>query len=91
MTAMKNLNYTTTFKKDYKTVLKRGWDADELQAVIDLLAAGHTLPQKYKNHRLQGRWHSFYECHIKPDWLLIWSQDEDNIYLARTGSHADLY
>jgi mRNA interferase YafQ len=88
---MKRIHYTKAFKKDYKTVLKRGLDVNKLIEVIKLLAEGKDLPQKYKVHRLQGKWHDFLECHIKPDWLLIWSQDQDNIYPTRTGTHSDLY
>lgn len=88
---MKRIHYTKAFKKDYKTALKRGLDVNKLTDVVKLLAEGEDLPKQYKVHRLQGKWRDFFECHINPDWLLIWSQDQDNIYLTRTGSHSDLF
>jgi len=88
---MKQIHYTTAFKKDYKAIVKRGLDPAKLMNVIQLLAEDKELPAKYKLHNLQGKWQDFLECHINPDWLLIWSQDRDNIYLTRTGSHSDLF
>ena len=88
---MKRLHYTTAFKKDYKAALKRGWNVDELLKIIDLLAKGSVLPKRYKSHRLHGQWHNFFECHINPDWLLIWSLDRDYVYLTRSVSHSDLF
>jgi len=98
---MKRINYTKAFKKDYKAAIKRNLDVNKLMKVITLLAEGEDLPERYNAHLLKGKWqdffecHSkwqdFFECHINPDWLLIWTQDQDNIYLARTGSHSDLF
>jgi len=88
---MKRINYTKAFKKDYKAAIKRNLDVNKLMKVITLLAEGEDLPERYNAHRLKGKWQDFFECHINPDWLLIWTQDQDNIYLARTGSHSDLF
>jgi len=88
---MKRIHYTKTFKKDYKAVVNRGLDVNKLMKVIQLLAEGEDLHKGHKVHGLQGKWLDFFECHINPNWLLIWSQDQDNIYLTRTGSHSDLF
>ena len=85
--------FTTNFKKDYKLALKRGYSADDMQKVIELLANDIVLPPKYKDHALTGNYNGYRECHIKPDWLLIYKKDEEALvlYLTRTGSHSDLF
>lgn len=85
--------FTTIFKKDYKLAKKRGYDMDLLKQVIEQLANGETLPEKHKDHALSGNYKGFRECHIKPDWLLIYQRvDEELIlFLTRTGSHSDLF
>ena len=88
---MKKIHFTKAFKRDYKTIVSRGLDADILMQLVQLLAEGKKLPDRYKRHRLHGKWKDFYEYHLNPDWLLIWSEDKGNIYLTRTGSHADLF
>ena len=84
---------TTQFKKDYKTISKRGYDMSKLKEVIMMLADGKTLPEKYKDHQLTGNFKNFRECHIAPDWLLIYKIENDLLILIveRTGSHCDLF
>jgi mRNA interferase YafQ len=88
-----SITYTGAFKKDYKRIVKRGYSVELLQAVINMLAADGDLPEKYYPHPLKGNYTGFLECHIKPDWLLIWKTDSVNkvIELARTGTHSDLF
>lgn len=84
---------TTQFKKDYKLAIKRGMDIGLLEDVIAELASGIPLPEKNRDHALTGNWTGHRECHILPDWLLIYRID-DNILvltLSRTGSHSDLF
>lgn len=85
--------WTTQFKKDYKLALKRGLDIPLLDDCIRMLAAGKELASKFRDHNLSGRWAGFRECHIEPDWLLIYRIDDATVtlVLARTGSHSDLF
>lgn len=72
---------------------KRGADFKLLEAVLNLLAEGSPLPEKYRNHTLTGNYAGCSECHIRPDWLLVYEYDEEilYLYLIRTGSHSDLF
>lgn len=81
------------FKKDFKLCLKRGLKENLFSEVILLLEKQGKLPSKFKQHKLVGNYKGFWECHIQPDWLLIWEQDEEIklISLHRTGTHADLF
>ena len=81
------------FKKDLKLIQKRGYDLNILTEVIKKLANGETLPTKNKDHNLTGNYNGCRECHITPDWLLIYERLEDELilYLTRTGSHSDLF
>ena len=90
---MLTINYANSFKKDYKLIKKRGYDLQKLNVVLDLLAAEQRLPHKYRNHQLVGNYIGYYECHIEPDWLLIYKivKEKKGLLLARTGSHSDLY
>ena len=85
--------WTAQFKKDYKLAMKRGLAIDELDAVIRLLANEGQLPPKYLDHPLGGDWKGFRECHIAPDWLLIYAIEKNILVLtlARTGTHSDLF
>ena len=89
----RNIVWTSRFKKDYKNIIKRNLDITLLDDVIRILARGDTLPQQYKDHSLTGNWKGFRECHIAPDWLLIYSIEDNNLLLvlSRTGSHSDLF
>lgn len=86
------LEQTGIFRKDLKRAKKRGLDLNLLSEVVDLLQKGETLPEKYKDHMLTGNWIGHRECHIQPDWLLIYRIVEDKLILSlvRTGSHSDL-
>ena len=84
---------TTRFQKDLKLMQRRGYDMSLIADVIKLLAEGETLPARYHDHQLTGSYKECRECHITPDWLLIYEIDEDTLYLylTRTGSHSDLF
>ena len=90
---MLRIRYEGSFKKDYKRILRRGYDARLLEAVLELLAGGEILPDKYRDHSLSGNRAGFRECHITPDWLLIYRIDKANLTLqfVRTGTHSDLF
>ena len=83
---------TSQFKKDYKLAMKRGLKIPLLDEVIVLLSKGEELPEKYRDHALIGSWLGHRECHILPDWLLIYRIENDVLVLtlSRTGSHSDL-
>lgn len=84
---------TTLFKKDYKQAIKRGLKIKLLDDVVAALAMGEKLPEKNRDHALTGDWIGHRECHIQPDWLLVY-RIEDNVLvltLARTGTHSDLF
>ena len=89
---MLRLSPTNQFRKDYKQAKKRGLDLSLLEAVIDVLLAEQTLDDKHHDHALVGSYAGFRECHIQPDWLLIYRIERDRLVLitARTGSHSDL-
>ena len=89
---MLTLKPTTKFKKDYKRMKKQGKDMSLLGEVIDLLLNEKVLDEKYHDHPLSGNYVEFRECHILPDWLLIYAIDKDQLILtaSRTGSHSDL-
>ncbi len=90
---MLKIRYETTFKKDFKRIVKRGYNIKLLEEVIELLSNGEQLPEKYKDHSLIGDYVDCRECHITPDWLLIYkiSNNELILYLTRTGTHSDLF
>lgn len=84
---------TTQFRKDYKRAKKRGMDLSRLEAVLELLCAEEILPAALRDHPLTGNYIGFRECHIQPDWLLVYEIRKDQLILvaSRTGSHADLF
>ena len=84
---------TTQFKKDYKLAMKRRLEIQLLDGIIAALAMGETLPEKNKDHALTGNWAGHRECHILPDWLLIYRIEDDVLVLtlSRTGTHSDLF
>ncbi|MCX4323350.1 MAG: type II toxin-antitoxin system YafQ family toxin [Lachnospiraceae bacterium] len=88
---MLNVRYSTRFKKDFKTCVKRGYQMPLLQQAIDTLRIPAPLPPKNKDHNLIGNYSGYRECHIEPDWLPIYKQTEDELRLDRTGTHADLF
>lgn len=83
--------YTNQFRKDLKTIQKQRLDISLLKEVIEMLCMGQKLPQKYKDHILMGNWLNCRECHIKPNWLLIYHVSDGMIVFERTGSHSDLF
>lgn len=84
---------SSRFKKDLKIALKRGYDVSLLDNVVSALADGEQLDEQYYDHPLKGSYSGCHECHILPDWLLIYRLDGDELilYLTRTGSHSDLF
>lgn len=91
---MLEINYGSKFKKDYKRVIKRPGHKPEIFAnVVRMLSMEETLPAKYRDHALTGNYISYRECHILPDWLLIYKIEADTLtlVLTRTGSHSDLF
>ena len=85
------VKFTTQFRKDYKLAMKRGLRIALLEEVVERLARGEPLPEKNRDHALTGDWVGHRECHIQPDWLLIYYQTDTELYLYRTGTHADLF
>ena len=90
---MLTIKYQAAFKKDYKRIVKRGYDIRLLEKVIELLVNQKPLPEKNRDHQLSGDYAGCRECHITPDWLLIYevADEELILYLTRTGSHSDLF
>lgn len=90
---MLELVTTTAFRKDLKLAKKRGYDLSLIEVVLDMLLEEHILPERYKDHALVGNYTGFRECHILPDWLLIYSINKSELILtaSRTGTHSDLF
>ena len=88
---MRDPSYSGQFRRDVKRAEKRGKDMAKLREVILLLVEGDPLPARYKDHPLSGEWSHHRECHIEPDWLLIYKVDGNDLYLVRTGTHSDLF
>ena len=88
-----DIQRTSRFKKDYKLAVKRGCDPKLLMDVIGLLANGEKLPEKYNDHSLTGNYAGYRECHVQPDWLLVYKTTESALILTlyRTGTHSDLF
>lgn len=86
---------TNVFKKELKLIKKRNKDIDKLTKVVNILASGETLPEKYKDHQLTNspRFKNCRECHIEPDWLLVYKKNDTELilFLMETGSHSDLF
>ena len=88
-----NIHPMGKYKKDVKLAASRGYNLKLLNDVITVLANGEKLDEKYKDHELHGEYKGFRECHIQPDWLLIYKYDNNELilYLTRTGTHSDLF
>ena len=84
---------TTQFKKDFKLAKRRNRNMNLLKEIVDKLANGEPLDEKYRDHALTGNWIGHRECHIQPDWLLVYRVEDDVLVLtlSRTGSHSDLF
>ena len=90
---MYSIDYTRRFRKDVRLCVKRGLDIAKIQKVVSLLEQKGQLPQVYKPHKLSGDYVNCWECHIQPDWLLVWEQNDEQLTLLflRTGSHSDIF
>lgn len=88
---MLDVRYSSKFKKDIKVCSKRQYKIELLQRIVDILRIPDTLPAKNLDHNLSGNYVGYRECHISPDWLLIYRQDNNELLLYRTGTHADLF
>ncbi len=90
---MYEIRWSTRFRRDVRRSQRQNKSMNKFKAIDKLLVAGKPLPQKNKDHVLTGNWRGHRECHIEPDWLLIYKVDEDNkvIEYARTGSHSELF
>lgn len=88
---MLKVNSSSQFNRDLKKCVKRGYNLQLLQDIIDTLRIPETLPQKNRNHQLKGNYVGKMECHIAPDWLLIYEIYDNELYLDRTGTHSDLF
>ncbi|MBS7411118.1 MAG: type II toxin-antitoxin system YafQ family toxin [Candidatus Limisoma sp.] len=90
---MYEIEYTTQFRRSFKKCIKRGLDPNVFKQAISILQSSGVLPTKYKPHKLSGKYAGFWECHLQPDWLLIWLQDDKRLVLQLidTGSHSDLF
>lgn len=89
---MLELRFTAKFKRDYKRIKKQGKDLSKLEAILEALVRGEVLPEAMQDHFLGGTYRGHRECHIEPDWLLIYRIDEEGLVLVatRTGSHSEL-
>jgi len=87
------IRVSNKFEKDFAKCVKRNYDLELLGKVLEILENSGSLPRNYKSHILSGNYKGYWECHIKPDWLLIWKQDDMTkvIDLVRTGTHSDLF
>ena len=88
---MKRLSQTKQFGRDVKRMRKRRKDLDKLKAIVASMARGKSLDPKHRDHALAGDWTNCRDCHIEPDWVLIYSADGKNLRLERTGFHNDLF
>ena len=88
---MKTIFETSQFRKDLKKLKKRGKDIHKLKEVIRLIANGEMLDARHRDHALIGSRGGSRDCHIEPDWLLIYRKEEDSLYLERSGTHSDLF
>jgi mRNA interferase YafQ len=90
---MYTITTTNRFERSLKLCKKRNYDLSKLKEVIDILQSNGKLPHQFKPHKLTGNYKDCWECHIKPDWLLIWKQNETTLtlLLLDTGTHSDLF
>jgi len=90
---MLKVRYSSKFKKDFKIIIKRGYNISPFEEVLNLLREEKPLPERYNDHSLKGYFTGHRECHITPDWLLIYKKENDMITLSltRTGTHSDLF
>ena len=90
---MYEIIYTGQFRRSLKLCVRRGLDIQDFKTVLDILQEKGSLPSEYRPHKLRGKYKDCWECHINPDWLMIWQQDDQQLrlILVDTGSHSDLF
>lgn len=88
---MRRLKTTKRFERDLRRAKRRGKDLERLWAVVERLLRREPLDRRHRAHALSGNWVSFRECHLAPDWLLVWRETEDELILVRTGTRSDLF
>ncbi len=88
---MRNLIERTQFRKDIKRLQRSGFNFDKLKQAITSLSKKESLPPNFRNHPLKGDYKGWWECHIAPDWLLIYRTTDTELFLYRTGSHSELF
>jgi mRNA interferase YafQ len=88
---MKTFRLTSAYRRDLKRVSRRNYDLTLLANVLNVLREGQQLPVARRDHPLKGEWKGWRECHVEPDWLLIYKTTDTEVLLARTGTHADLF
>ena len=88
---MKSIFQTSQFKSDFKRIKKRGKDLGKLKEVVSAIANSSALEERHRDHALSGNWAGSRDCHIEPDWILIYRIDGERLFLERTGSHSDLF
>lgn len=88
---MRAIFQTSQFKKDLKRLKKRGKNLGKLKEVVEILSNGQTLEDRHRDHALSGNWIGSRDCHIEPDWILIYRVDGEHLFLERSGSHSDLF
>jgi mRNA interferase YafQ len=88
---MKKVSQTRQFSRDVKRMRKRGKDLHKLQEVVRFLTDGIPLPANYRDHLLMGPWQPSRDCHVEPDWILIYTPEGNSLRLERTGTHSDLF
>ncbi len=88
---MKQVSQTRQFARDVKRMSKRGKKLSKLKTVVTKLAQGKTLEPRHQDHALSNNWQNSRDCHIEPDWILIYTVDEESLRLERTGTHSDLF
>ncbi len=90
---MYSINYTNRFKKDLRRCQRRGLNIQLIMDAVSILERDGVLPEKYKAHKLKGNRQDQWECHIEPNWLMVWEQDDEQLTLLflETGTHSDLF
>jgi mRNA interferase YafQ len=88
---MRAIFQTSQFKKDFKRLKKRGKDLSKLKEVVSAIANSEALEERHRDHALSGNWSGSRDCHVEPDWILIYRVEENDLFLERTSSHSDLF
>ena len=88
---MRELIYTARLRRELRRARRHGKDLSKVDAIVRKLLTGEPLDDQQRVHQLVGNWHPLWECHIEPDWLLVWDDDGDTVTLMRTGTHSDIF